>query len=847
MQWHSLTYQKIADTFGTDIKKGLDSVQVKKQLDKYGRNSLTQKKKQGIFIRFLLQFKDFMVLILLIASGISFFTAFMSDDGDFIDPVMILLIVIVNAIVGTVQECRAEKAIDALKKLSSPHSRVIRNGNIQNVPSDEMAVGDIVLLETGDMVCADCRIIDSSSLKADESSLTGEAVPAEKHDGILAEDTPLADRHNMLFSSSFITSGHCTAIVVATGMNTQVGKIAEMIDNEETPETPLQKSLAKTGKILGISALAICVVIFILGIIQNVPPLEMFMIAISLAVAAIPEGLPAVVTIVLALGVRKMALHRAIVRHLPAVETLGSASVICSDKTGTLTQNKMTVAEIDSADKNLTLELSALCNNSILHETKSGFRAEGDPTETALVTACAKSGISKNQLEKNYPRIYEVPFDSKKKYMITIHKYGNGYRVIIKGACDVILPMCRDVNKSRVLLMNDSLAQRAMRVIAVAYRDFAVMPSETELDRNLTFSGLIGMTDPPRPQVKSAVSMCHKAGIHTVMITGDHITTAKAIAKEVGIYKDGDKAVTGSELDLIPQKELERDIYKYTVFARVSPEHKVRIVKAFQSRGAVTAMTGDGVNDAPALRCADIGCAMGLNGTDVAKNSADMILTDDNFATIVEAVEQGRGIFENIRKTVHFLLSSNIGEILTVLCAFLLKLPSPLLAIQLLWVNLVTDSLPALALGAEPARDDIMEKPSDTSHSIFSGGAGKSIVIEGCFIGALAFLAFTIGRVYFDTNTGRTMTFAVLSMSQLVHSFNLRSEKSLFKTGISGNPKLIFAFMAGMVMQISVISVPFLAEIFKAVPLTAFQWLIVAGLSLIPLLVVETEKKFFIS
>jgi len=847
MQWHSLTYQKIADTFGTDIKKGLDSVQVKKQLDKYGRNSLTQKKKQGIFIRFLLQFKDFMVLILLIASGISFFTAFMSDDGDFIDPVMILLIVIVNAIVGTVQECRAEKAIDALKKLSSPHSRVIRNGNIQNIPSDEMAVGDIVLLETGDMVCADCRIIDSSSLKADESSLTWEAVPAEKHDGILAEDTPLADRHNMLFSSSFITSGHCTAIVVATGMNTQVGKIAEMIDNEETPETPLQKSLAKTGKILGISALAICVVIFILGIIQNVPPLEMFMIAISLAVAAIPEGLPAVVTIVLALGVRKMALHRAIVRHLPAVETLGSASVICSDKTGTLTQNKMTVAEIDSADKNLTLELSALCNNSILHETKSGFRAEGDPTETALVTACAKSGISKNQLEKNYPRIYEVPFDSKKKYMITVHKYGNGYRVIIKGACDVILPMCRDVNKSRVLLMNDSLAQRAMRVIAVAYRDFAVMPSETELDRNLTFSGLIGMTDPPRPQVKSAVSMCHKAGIHTVMITGDHITTAKAIAKEVGIYKDGDKAVTGSELDLIPQKELERDIYKYTVFARVSPEHKVRIVKAFQSRGAVTAMTGDGVNDAPALRCADIGCAMGLNGTDVAKNSADMILTDDNFATIVEAVEQGRGIFENIRKTVHFLLSSNIGEILTVLCAFLLKLPSPLLAIQLLWVNLVTDSLPALALGAEPARDDIMEKPSDTSHSIFSGGAGKSIVIEGCFIGALAFLAFTIGRVYFDTNTGRTMTFAVLSMSQLVHSFNLRSEKSLFKTGISGNPKLIFAFMAGMVMQISVISVPFLAEIFKAVPLTAFQWLIVAGLSLIPLLVVETEKKFFIS
>ena len=846
MNWHTMTYQQTAERFGTDINKGLTSAQAETYLKKYGRNALTKSKKNNVIIKFLSQFKDFMVLILLIASGISFFTAFMSDDGDFIDPIMILLIVILNAVVGTVQECRAEKAIDALKKLSSPHSKVMRNGIVKNIPSEEIVVGDIVLLETGDMVCADCRIIESSSLKADESSLTGEAVPSEKHDGILSENTPLADRHNMLFSSSFITSGHCTAVVVETGMNTQVGKIAEMIDKEETPDTPLQKSLAKTGKILGISALLICVVIFVLGIIQKVPPLEMFMIAISLAVAAIPEGLPAVVTIVLALGVRKMALHRAIIRHLPAVETLGSAGVICSDKTGTLTQNKMTVAEVYSNDKNMTLAMSALCNNSVLHETKTGFRAEGDPTETALVTACAKSGISKNELEKKFPRVHEVPFDSKKKYMITVHKYQSGYRVIVKGACDVILPMCVNTNKSTITSMNNSLAQKAMRVIAVAYRDLDRKPSESELEKNLTFSGLIGMTDPLRPQVKSAVSMCHKAGIHTIMITGDHIMTAKAVAKEAGIYKDGDKAVTGSELDLIPQNELERDIYKYTVFARVSPEHKVRIVKAFQSRGAVTAMTGDGVNDAPALRCADIGCAMGMNGTDVAKNSADMILTDDNFATIVEAVEQGRGIFENIRKTIHFLLSSNIGEILTVLCAFLLKLPSPLLAIQLLWVNLVTDSLPALALGSEPAREDIMQKPSDKSHSIFSNGAGTSIIIEGCFIGALSFLAFTAGRVFFDINVGRTMTFAVLSISQLVHSFNLRSEHSLFKTGFFGNPKLIFAFVTGVFMQVSVISVPFLADIFKAVPLTALQWLIVSALSLIPLAVVETEK-FIIS
>ena len=855
MNWHGMSYQQIAENFGTDINKGLTFSEAKKRIEKYGRNSLIQKKRNGVIIKFLSQFKDFMVLILLIAAGISFFTAFMSGEGDFIDPIMILLIVVLNAIVGTVQECRAERAIDALKKLSSPHSRVIRNGKIENVPSDELTVGDIITFEAGDMICADCRIISSSSLKADESSLTGEAVPSEKHDGVLLESTPLADRHNMVYSSTFITSGHGTAIVVETGMNTQVGKIAEMIDKEETPDTPLQKSLAKTGKILGISALAICVIIFVLGVIQKVPPLEMFMIAISLAVAAIPEGLPAVVTIVLALGVRKMALHRAIIRHLPAVETLGSASVICSDKTGTLTQNKMTVAEVYSTDKNMTLEMSALCNNSVLHETKVGFRAEGDPTETALVIACSNAGMSKNQLEKSYPRVHEVPFDSKKKYMVTVHKYKSGYRVIIKGACDVILPMCRhektfsgvsDINRSRINSMNNALAQRAMRVIAVAYKDSERMPSEGELENGLIFSGLIGMTDPPRPQAKSAVEMCHKAGIHTVMITGDHIITAKAIAKEIGIYRAGDSAVTGNELDLIPQKELERDIYKYTVFARVSPEHKVRIVKAFQSRGAVTAMTGDGVNDAPALRCADIGCAMGISGTDVAKNSADMILTDDNFSTIVEAVEQGRGIFENIKKTVHFLLSSNIGEILTVLCAFLLKLPSPLLAIQLLWVNLVTDSMPALALGSEPARDDIMQKPSEENKGIFSDGAGRSIIIEGCFIGALAFLAFTIGRVYFNTDTGRTMTFAVLSISQLVHSFNLKSEKSIFKTGISGNPKLIFAFVVGTAMQVSVISVPFLADIFKAVSLTVFQWIIVAILSLIPLLVVETEK-FIIS
>lgn len=868
MDWHNMSYSEVCKNLDTDIKKGLSSSQAQSRLDKYGKNALTQKKKQSIFIKFLSQFKDFMVLILLIASGISFVTAFVSGDGDFIDPIMILIIVILNAVVGTVQECRAEKAIDALKKLSAPHTKVIRNGKLITVLSDELVRGDIISFESGDLICADCRIIESSSLKAEESALTGESVPSDKHfDNILPKDTPIADRNNMLFSSTFITSGHGKAIVVETGMDTQVGKIAEMIDSEETPDTPLQKSLAKTGRILGISALIICVVIFILGLIQKVQPLEMFMISISLAVAAIPEGLPAVVTIVLALGVRKMALHRAIIRHLPAVETLGSASVICSDKTGTLTQNKMTVVNVsspsgtvnaNSSDGIFVLSLASLCNNSVFSENKNTFKAEGDPTETAIVTACANAGKYKNTLDREFPRVHEIPFSSKSKRMTTVHKLNTGgYRVITKGACDVLLSLCTHsrtginisaVNKSRITSINNSLAQQAMRVIAVAYKDCPTMPKENELESNLIFCGLIGMTDPPRPQAKSAVAMCRKAGIHTVMITGDHIITARAVAKEIGIYKDGDKAITGNELDMIPQNELERDIYKYTVFARVSPEHKVRIVKAFQSRGAVTAMTGDGVNDAPALRCADIGCAMGINGTDVAKNSADMILTDDNFSTIVEAVEQGRGIFENIRKTVHFLLSSNIGEILTVLCAFLCRLPSPLLAIQLLWVNLVTDSLPALALGVEPSDPDIMKKPSDTKKSIFSGGAGRNIIIEGCFIGALAFLAFTIGRVFFDTSNepviGRTMTFAVLSISQLVHSFNLKSEHSIFKTGIFGNAKLVFAFIIGLVMQISVISIPFLAEIFKAVPLNSLQWLIVAVLSIVPLFVVEIEKRF---
>ena len=866
-----MTGRECAQKLGTDIKNGLTDKQVSERLGQYGKNELKERKKHGIVYKFLSQFADFMVLILLAAAGISFVTAFVSGE-DFTDPIMILLIVILNAAVGTIQECRAENAIDALRKLSSPHARVRRNGKTVTVPSSEVVPGDILLIGQGDLICADARLIGSTALSVEESSLTGESVPAEKrHDIVLSDDAPLGDRANMVYASTITAGGHAEAVVTETGMSARVGRIAEMIDSEESPETPLQKGLAKTGRILGVSALIICAFIFLLGMLQNIAPLEMFMISISLAVAAIPEGLPAVVTIVLALGVRRMALHRAIVRHLPAVETLGCTNVICSDKTGTLTQNRMTVSCISDPVSTVSahseqgmniLSLAALCCSGSISVSDGGYAASGTPTEKAILTAAAEAGQIKTALDERFGLMREIPFDSKRKRMVTVHTIPTGgFRVIAKGAPDILLGLCTGVRlpsgivgltqeyRKRILMRNDELASRAMRVIAVASKDCPTMPQDdAQTESGLVFCGLIGMTDPPRPQAKSAVAACKKAGIRPVMITGDHAMTAEAIAAELGIYSTGSGVMTGAELDKLSQQELEKRVRSCSVFARVSPEHKVRIVKAFQAGGAVVAMTGDGVNDAPALRCADIGCAMGISGTDAAKGAADMVLTDDNFSTIVEAVGQGRGIFLNIKRVIHFLLACNIGEILTVLCAFIMRLPAPLLALQLLWVNLVTDSLPALALGVEPVEEGIMEKPPvPVQKGIFTRRMVISMAVEGCLIGALAFLAFTVGRVFFDGGgdpvTGRTMTFAVLSLSQLIHSFDLKSGRSLFSTGIFNNLKLVGAFAIGCLMQVSVIQLPLLSSVFRTVPLSAVQWLIVILLSVVPLVLTEAEKR----
>lgn len=868
MNWWQMETKEAARRLETDEKQGLTSQMAAERLAQKGRNELAETDgKKSLFWRFLAQFDDFMILLLLGAAVVSVVISRLSGENDVLDAVMILGIVVLNAVLGLFQESKAEKALEALKKMAAPHARVIRDGIVREIPAAEVVPGDLLLLETGDAVCADGRVVESRSLKTEESALTGEALPVEKTSvGGLPEETATGDRKNMVLAGGYVVYGKGKVLVTATGMDTEMGRIAAMLSHTSDSMTPLQKKLEQTGKQLGIGALAICALIFCMGILQEKPPFSMFMTAVSLAVAAIPEGLPAIVTIVLAMGTSRMSEKHTIVRRLSAVETLGGAQVICSDKTGTLTQNRMQVTtwtdyshrEPKNEDLRETVaNLFALCNDCNV----SDGNLQGEPTEKALGEYAQSMGIDFAALRRDMPRVGEIPFSSARKRMTTLHKTEDGWISVTKGAPDILLEKCAfcmegsgqvpfdDRRKSMARMVNGEMAAQALRVVAVAFRQWSEKPPLTEeaLERNLVFAGMAGMVDPPRPEVKEAVHLCRQAGIRPVMITGDHVLTAEAIGRELGIYQKGDCAVTGAELDKMSDKELETAAETCTVFARVAPEHKVRIVKAFQKSGNVVAMTGDGVNDAPALKTADIGCAMGKSGTEVAKGASDLILTDDNFATIVEAVREGRGIYDNIRKAVHFLLSSNIGEILTIFVAMVLGWAAPLLPIQLLWVNLVTDSLPAIALGMEPAEENIMERPPrKNTGSLFGDGLGGRILLEGVMIGVLALLAFGIGHVYFDQEdgyaVGRTMAFAVLSLSQLVHAFNMRGEGSLGKLPFCSNKWLLMAFVVGATLQCVVIMMPPLAGIFQVVPLNGEQWLLTAALALAPLPLVELEK-----
>ncbi len=859
MLYHTQSAEETIRLLGSNAKTGLSSEEAEKRLAQYGPNQLQEAPGKSLPARFLAQFSDFMILVLMLAAAISFVISLLEGKADYIDPCIIFSIILVNAVLGVVQEAKAERSLAALKQLSAPFALVLRDGHLTELPSSRLVPGDIIHLKTGHFIPADARLISCQNLKVDESALTGESLPVSKKAELtLPENTPAADRKNMVPSTGIITYGHGIAVVTATGMDTEVGQIAALILTEDNSETPLQQRMAKTGKILGIAALVICVLIFLAGTLQGRPVFDMFMTSVSLAVAAIPEGLPAVITIMLSLGVQRMAKRKAIIRRLPAVEALGSATVICSDKTGTLTQNRMSVAKVyspsgletpDTPASAFLFTLAALCTNV--------SEDYGEPTEQALVTAAKRMGLSKPALETRYPRIYELPFDSARKRMTTVHRLDSGhYRIITKGAPDLLYSRCRfssDTERRQLEGWGKQMASQALRVLAVAWRDIPIrqyQPTEAFLEQDLTFGGLIGLIDPPRPEVPEAVAKCRQAGIIPVMITGDHAATASAIAAQIGIQKAGQPVLTGSQLDAMSEEELSHAIRHVRVFARVSPSHKVRIVKAFRSRGDLVAMTGDGVNDAPALKAADIGCAMGEGGTDVAKDAADMILADDNFATIIAAVEEGRGIYDNIRKSIHFLLSCNIGEILTILVAILFGLPAPLIAVQLLWVNLVTDSLPAISLGMELPDPDVMKrKPVPPSGSFFTPSLTIRILLEGALIGGLSLIAFLLGLRYGSGTSeqnlalARTMSFCVLSLSQLFHSFNMRSSHSLFSRRLRPNPRLFFSFLFCAALQISVVMIPFLSAIFRVTPLSGLQWATVLLLSMFPLPVVELQKR----
>ena len=864
MTYHNQGRKDVLHVLSSDQTTGLSTNQVQERQGQFGKNRLREKRKKSTFQRFLDQFKDAMILILIAAAVVSFVVACVEGQPkEFFEPVLILLIVVMNAVMGVMQESKAEKALEALKSLSAPQARVIRNGTEALMDASELVPGDIIRLEAGDFVPADARLLHSSSLKSEESALTGESVPSEKNaETVVEENAPLGDRTNMVFSGCSITYGTALAVVTATGMDTQMGKIANLLDAEEEGQTPLQQKLAQLGKYLGVMALAACAIIFVVGLVNGIPALDIFMTAVSLAVSAIPEGLPAIVTIVLSIGVQRMVRKNAIIRRLPAVETLGSASVICSDKTGTLTQNRMTLVkawldnmtapeEITSQNSPAVQKLlwyGALCCDGSVVIDQEGEHHIGDPTETAIVLAAHKNGYPKDKLNQRYPRLAELPFDSDRKLMTTVNKIDGKLTVIVKGAFDVMASRCISGNLEQAKTVNDRMSADALRVLAVSYKRIETLPdnpTSEDLEHGLTFLGLVGMIDPPRPEAKDAVAVCRRAGIRPVMITGDHVVTASAIARELGILRDGDDAITGAELDAMSDPELDARVENISVYARVSPENKIRIVKAWQRRGQVVSMTGDGVNDAPALKAADIGCAMGITGTDVAKGAADMTLTDDNFATIVDAVREGRGIYANIKKVVGFLLGTNIGEVVTVFVSMLLWHKSPLLSMQLLWINLVTDSLPAIALGMEAVEPDIMDRnPKPKDEGLFAHGFGVRTVLQGVMFGLLSLIAFRLGERSTGLDAGgQTLAFLVLALSQVVQAFNMRSERSLFRIGPFTNSNLNLAATASVLLVILVMFTP-LSGPFGLIRLPLSLYLRGLGLIFVPLLVMEFSKAF---
>lgn len=864
MDYHSQSKDEVLKGLGTNAESGLSEAEAAARIAKYGENKLAEKKKKSMFARFLEQLKDVMIIILIIAAIISLVIAITEGDPmEFIEPALIFLIVILNAIMGMVQESKAEKALDALKNMSAPHARVIRDGKERLIAATELVPGDMIKLEAGDFVPADARLIKSVNLKSEESALTGESVPAEKDaEAEVKENASIGDRANMVFSGCSITYGTALAVVTGTGMNTEMGKIANLLAGEKETKTPLQLKLAQLGKWLGIVALAACAVVFVVGWIEGKDLLEMFMTAVSLAVSAIPEGLPAIVTIVLSIGVTRMVKKNAIIKRLPAVETLGSASVICSDKTGTLTQNRMTLVktytdggELKELDfENMPEDVKRLltwgtlcCDGSVLIENGKETHI-GDPTETAIVLAAHKAGEEKDELNAQYPRVAELPFDSDRKLMTTVNMINGKPVAIVKGAFDVMAKRCVAGDIEAARKVNDEMGAQALRVLAVGYKELKEVPeqpSSENLETGLTFIGLVGMIDPPRPEAKAAVAVCRKAGIKPVMITGDHVVTASAIARELGILEEGDKALTGAELDAMTDEELDREVEHISVYARVSPENKIRIVKAWQKKGKVVSMTGDGVNDAPALKAADIGCAMGITGTDVAKGAADMTLTDDNFATIVDAVKEGRGIYANIRKVVGFLLGTNISEILVVFLAMVIWQISPFISIQLLWINLVTDSLPAIALGMEAVEKDVMNrKPKPKEESMFAHGYGVRITLQGCMFAALTLAAYFIGEALTGGSPagGSTLAFLTLSLSQVIHAYNMRSEHSLFKIGPFSNHKLNWVTLISSALIAFILFTPGVVTAFGMTYLPYYGYFIGIGLSCVSVLVMEISK-----